>query len=84
MNQAEAWRAWEKHSYPIHRQTLLKLIHADQPHQFSITTSACRDWLYNIGLQPDQYIIKKTSYSHIEFRFATPTDLAFFKMSLGE
>ena len=84
MNQAEAWRAWANHSYEIRRETLLQLIHADQPHQFTITTSACRDWLYSIGLQPDQYLIKKTSYSHIEFRFATSTDLAFFKLSLGE
>ena len=47
------------------------------------TKKAIREWCYQIGIQPGNYLFNyNKSRESIEFRFESGTDLALLKMSL--
>ena len=73
---SELWRAWAPR-----RVTLSK----HQCSELGLQRKAdVYEWLYSIGIQPDQYIVRKASPSYIgfiEIRFRSESDMAFIKMS---
>ena len=73
---AELWRQWESRS--------LMLSHTDTSKLGLQRKADVYEWLYSIGIQPDQYIVRKASPSYIgfiEIRFRSESDMAFIKMS---
>ena len=73
--QSELWSAWEPHS--------LLLSNTFTREQGLERKTDVYNWLYELGIQPDRYLIRKSEQygKHIEIRFRTPEDLAWIKMS---
>jgi len=72
---SELWRQWASHSI---------LLTTAQTSELGITKRAhVYEWLYELGIQPDRYIVRKAQYGrgHIEIRFGYPEDVSFIKMS---
>jgi hypothetical protein len=47
------------------------------------STNAIREWIYQIGIQPDGYLFKKGDRPDtVIIRFKNPEDLVFLKLSL--
>ena len=40
-------------------------------------------WLYSIGIPPDCVLFNRVGRYHVEIRFRSDADLAFYKMSIG-
>ena len=73
--QSELWSAWEPHSLLL-SNTFTKTLGLERK-------TDVYNWLYELGIQPDRYLIRKSEqYSiHIEIRFRDKADLAWIKMS---
>ena len=73
--QSELWSAWETNSLTL-SNTFTKT------HGLERKTDVY-NWLYELGIQPDRYLIRKSSeYGvHIEIRFRDKADLAWIRMS---
>ena len=73
--QSELWRQWSERG--------LILEHAFTKQKQLERRSDVYDWLYELGIQPDRYIIRKCDdyRGHIEIRFREQADLAWIKMS---
>ena len=73
--QSELWRAWADNSIVLSeaftRKTGLE------------RKTDVYNWLYELGIQPDRYLIRKSSVwgKHIEIRFLERADMAWIKMS---
>ena len=71
---SELWRQWSERA--------LVLTHAFTRQKQLERKSDVYNWLYELGIQPDRYIIRKSSGTgHIEIRFMEQADLAWIKMS---
>ena len=71
---SELWRQWSERA--------LILTHAFTRQKQLERKSDVYNWLYELGIQPDRYIIRKSSGTgHIEIRFMEQADLAWIKMS---
>ena len=73
--QSELWRAWADNS--------LTLSMAFTKQQGLERKTDVYNWLYELGIQPDRYLIRKSdAYGvHIEIRFQEKADLSWIKMS---
>ena len=73
--QSELWRQWSERG--------LILEHAFTRQKGLERKSDVYNWLYELGIQPDRYIIRKSPMGrgHIEIRFKEQADLAWIKMS---
>jgi len=71
----EYWDKWQSHSITMDYR---------QKRHFGLhTKKAIREWCYQIGIQPGNYLFNyDKSRESIEFRFESGTDLALLKMSL--
>lgn len=72
---SELWRQWAERSITLTIAQTSALGITKRAHVY--------DWLYELGIQPDRYIVRKASYGrgHIEIRFGYPEDISFIKMS---
>ena len=71
---SELWRQWSERA--------LILTHAFTRQKQLERKSDVYNWLYELGIQPDRYIIRKSEgRGHIEIRFKEQADLAWIKMS---
>ena len=72
---SELWRQWAERSITLTVAQTSVLGITKRAHVY--------DWLYELGIQPDRYIVRKASYGrgHIEIRFGYPEDISFIKMS---
>ena len=72
---SELWRLWKPRSIVLTTAQTSALGISRRVHVY--------DWLYELGIQPDRYIVRKASYGrgHIEIRFGYPEDVSFIKMS---
>jgi hypothetical protein len=52
--------------------------------KYNLTNSqSVREWIYEIGIQPDSYLFKRgLTTQSITIRFKNPEDLVFLKLSL--
>ena len=73
--QSELWRAWADNS--------LVLSNAFTKQTGLERKSDVYNWLYELGIQPDRYLIRKSKLwgTHIEIRFREKADMAWIKMS---
>ena len=71
----ENWDKWQSHSITMDYR---------QKRHFGLhTKKAIREWCYQIGIQPGNYLFDyNKARESIEFRFVSGTDLALLKMSL--
>ena len=71
---SELWRLWKPRSITLTTAQTTALGISKRAHVY--------DWLYELGIQPDRYIVRKASYGgHIEIRFGYSEDLGFIRMS---
>ena len=72
---SELWRQWKPRSITLTTAQTTELGISKRAHVY--------DWLYELGIQPDRYIVRKASYGrgHIEIRFGYSEDLGFIRMS---
>ena len=72
---SELWRQWAERSITLTVAQTSVLGITKRAHVY--------DWLYELGIQPDRYIVRKASYGrgHIEIRFGYSEDLGFIRMS---
>jgi hypothetical protein len=71
---SELWRQWKSRSITLTTAQTTALGISKRAHVY--------DWLYELGIQPDRYIVRKASYGgHIEIRFGYSEDLGFIRMS---
>ena len=72
---SELWRQWASCSITLTTAQTTALGISKRAHVY--------DWLYELGIQPDRYIVRKASYGrgHIEIRFGYSEDISFIKMS---
>jgi len=71
---SELWRLWKPRSITLTTAQTSELGITKRAHVY--------DWLYELGIQPDRYIVRKASYGgHIEIRFGYSEDLGFIRMS---
>lgn len=72
---SELWRQWKSRSITLTMAQTSALGISKRTHVY--------DWLYELGIQPDRYIVRKASYGrgHIEIRFGYAEDIGFIKMS---
>ena len=76
----------------VNRSKLAKLMGISIREIGSISTAHCRNWIYQLGIRPDEFMVKKASYDQfptrhsmgfgdvIEFRF-TEEAYSFAKLS---
>ena len=86
----EFWRSNKTNSLLISRSALLLAMGMSVNHE--LTTQKCREWLHDLGVKPNEFMVKKKGYDtvparsawrygdFIEFRF-TPEAYAFAKLS---
>jgi len=72
---SELWRLWKPRSITLTTAQTSALGISKRAHVYN--------WLYELGIQPDRYIVRKASSGrgHIEIRFGYPEDVSFIKMS---
>jgi hypothetical protein len=71
---SELWRLWKPRSITLTTAQTTALGISKRAHVYA--------WLYELGIQPDRYIVRKASYGgHIEIRFGYSEDLGFIRMS---
>ena len=90
ITEKEFWRINKKNSIKVERSKLLRLMGLSIIK--NISTHKCREWMYQLGVKPDEFMVKKANYNHypsrhngffgdeIEFRF-TDEAYAFAKLS---
>ena len=73
--QSELWRQWSERS--------LILDNTFTRDRGLERKSDVYNWLYELGIQPDRYLIRKSKLwgTHIEIRFMEKADMAWIKMS---
>ena len=80
---SELWRLWEPRSIVLTTAQTTALGITKRAHIYN--------WLYELGIQPDRYIVRKASIKpvrdikygrgHIEIRFGYSEDLGFIRLS---
>ena len=90
ITEKEFWRSNKKNSIVINRSKLQRILGLDFKQQ--ITTHRCRAWMFQLGVRPDEFMVKKSSYDRfpsrhsmgfgedLEFRF-TEEAYSFAKLS---
>jgi len=90
ITEKEFWRSNKKNSIVVNRSKLLRIMGLTINNE--LTTNQCRAWLYQTGIKPDEFMVKKSSYDRfpsrhsmgfgedLEFRF-TEEAYSFAKLS---
>ena len=90
ITEKEFWHSNKKNSIVINRSKLQRILGLKFKQQ--ITTYGCRKWLFQLGVRPDEFMVKKSSYDQfpnrhsmgfgedLEFRF-TDEAYSFAKLS---
>ena len=90
ITEREFWRINKKNSIVVNRSKLLRLMGLKINNE--LNTNQCREWLYQLGVRPDEFMVKKSSYDQfptrhsmgfgddLEFRF-TAEAYSFAKLS---
>ena len=90
ITEKEFWRINKKNSIIVRRSQLMKAMGLSVTKD--LTTHLCREWLYQLGVKPDEFMVKKSSYDQfptrhnryfgddLEFRF-TDEAYSFAKLS---
>jgi hypothetical protein len=90
ITEKEFWRINKKNSIKVGRTKLLRLMGLSINRD--LKTHRCREWLYQLGVKPDEFMVKRSSYDKfptrhsmgfgddLEFRF-TDEAFAFAKLS---
>jgi len=90
ITEKEFWRTNKKNSIVVNRSKLLRLMGLKINNELS--TKQCRAWLYQTGIKPDEFMVKKSNYDQfptrhsmgfgddLEFRF-TAEAYSFAKLS---
>ena len=90
ITEKEFWRCNKKNSIVVNRSKLLRIMGLSITKD--LTTNQCREWLYQLGVRPDEFMVKKSSYDKfptrhsmgfgddLEFRF-TEEAYSFAKLS---
>ena len=73
----ECWSEWSERSITWHKSDLS--IEMGSP----VGKHTIWAWLYSIGIPPDAVLFKRLGSYHVEIRFRSDADLAFYKMSIG-
>lgn len=92
ITEKEFWRSNKKHSITVNRSKLCRLMGISFMEMSGMNTTHCRNWIYTIGIKPDEFMVKKAGYDQfptrqsmgfgedIEFRF-TEDAYSFAKLS---
>ena len=90
ITEKEFWRCNKKNSIVVNRSKMLRIMGLTINNE--LNTNQCRAWLYQTGIKPDEFMVKKSSYDQfptrhsmgfgedIEFRF-TEEAYSFAKLS---
>ena len=73
----ECWAQWSSRSITWHKSDLS--IEMGSP----VGKHTIWSWLYSIGIPPDCVLFNRVGRNHVEIRFRSDADLAFYKMSIG-
>jgi hypothetical protein len=71
------WSEWSERSITWHKSDLS--IEMGSP----VGKHTIWAWLYSIGIPPDAVLFNRVGRYHVEIRFRSDADLAFYKMSIG-
>ena len=90
ITEKEFWRCNKKNSIVVNRSKMLRIMGLTINNE--LNTNQCRAWLYQTGIKPDEFMVKKSSYDQfptrhsmgfgddLEFRF-TEEAYSFAKLS---
>ncbi len=90
ITEKEFWRINKKNSIVVNRSKTLRIMGLTINKE--LTTNQCRAWMYQLGVRPDEFMVKTSSYGKfptrhsmgfgedLEFRF---TDEAYSFVLLG-
>ena len=65
ITEKEFWRINKKHSITVSRSKLCRLMGIWMS---SVSTNQCREWMYQLGVRPDEFMVKKSSYDKFPTR----------------
>lgn len=66
ITEKEFWRINKKNSIVVNRSKLLRIMGLSITRD--LTTNQCREWLYQLGVRPDEFMVKKSSYDKFPTR----------------
>jgi hypothetical protein len=66
ITEKEFWRTNKKNSIVVNRSKLLRIMGLSITKD--LTTNQCMEWMYQLGVRPDEFMVKKSSYGKFPTR----------------